>query len=201
MRALKFTFEGTAKEFNIATMEEVLLRQVQNRGRDKGIIYIGCSLIMAIGVYDLVKGDWKRFAFMAAIALLLLFFQNRSKKSAGTAQDTIKRIKEAIAAQTEEESQRIFAYTFEGNACTMSSGDEMLGKWEWTTLDRVSEADTVIALWRRDSKVHKSVLPVPKNCLKDATMDEFRAYLNAQLDKEEKVTYYEIPDYLRKLLD
>ena len=143
---MKFTFEGTAKEFNTATMEEVLLRQVQNRGRDKGIVYIGCSLIMAIGVYDLVRGDIKRFAFMAVIALLLLFFQNRSKKSAGTAQDTIKRIKDAIAAQTEEESQRIFAYTFEGSACTMSSGDEVLGTWEWTTLDRVSEADTVIAL-------------------------------------------------------
>lgn len=198
---MKFTFEGTAKEFNVATMEEVLLRQVQNRGRDKGIVYIGCSLIMAIGIYDLIKGDWKRFAFMAAIALILLSFQNRSKKSAGTAQDTIKRIKDAIDAQTEEESQRIFAYTFEENACTMSSGDEVLGTWEWTKLDRVSEADTVIALWRKDSKVHKSVLPVPKNCLKNASMDEFRAYLNAQLGKEEKVTYYEIPDYLRKLLD
>lgn len=198
---MKFTFEGTAKEFNIATMEEVLLRQVQNRGRDKGIVYIGCSLIMAIGVYDLIKGDIKRFAFMAVIALLLLFFQSRSKKSAGTAQDTIKRIKDAIAAQTEEESQRIFAYTFEGSVCTMSSGDEVLGTWEWTKLDRVSEADSVIALWRKDSKVHKSVLPVPKNCLKDATMDEFRAYLNTQLGEKEKVTYYEIPDYLKKLLD
>ena len=199
---MKFTFEGSAAEFNAATMEEVLLRLVQTRGRRNAVICLLCLALLAVGIWSFFMGSSKRCAVFGVLALLLFLYLRRSSAvAAGRAQQTILRLLEAENAQSEEERERVFTYTFEGSACTMSSNGKVLGTWAWTSLDRVGEADGVIALWRVDSEAHQSVLPIPKKCLKDGTLDEFRDYLNGWLDGKKRVTYYKIPAYLRELLN
>lgn len=199
---MKFTFEGSAAEFNAATMEEVLLRLVQTRGRRNAVICLLCLALLAVGIWSFFMGSSKRCAVFGVLALLLFLYLRRSSAvAAGRAQQTILRLLEAENAQSEEEHERVFTYTFEGSVCTMSSNGKVLGTWAWTSLDRVGEADGVIALWRVDSEAHQSVLPIPKKCLKDGTLDEFRDYLNGWLDGKKRVTYYKIPAYLKELLN
>ena len=199
---MKFTFEGSAADFNLATMEEVLLRLVQTRGRRNAVICLICLTLLAVGIWSFFTGSTKRGSVFAVLALLLFLYLRRSSAvAAGRAQQTILHLLEAENAQSEEERERIFIYTFEENACTMSSNGKVLGTWAWTSLDRVGESEGVIALWRVDNEAHRSVLPVPKKCLKDGTLEEFRNYLNGWLDGKRRVTYYRIPAYLRELLD
>ena len=199
---MKFTFEGSAVDFNAATMEEVLLRLVQTRGKRNAVICMMCIVLLGLGVWSFFAGSSRRCAVFGVLALLLFLYLRRSSAvAAGRAQETILRLLEAENAQSEEERERIFTYTFEDSACTMSSDGKVLGTWAWTSLDRVGEADGVIALWRVDSEAHQSVLPVPKKCLTGGTLDEFRAYLNGYLDGKKRVTYYKIPAYLKELLD
>ena len=199
---MKFTFEGSAVEFNLATMEEVLLRLVQTRGRRNAVICLICLALLAVGIWSFFMGSSKRFAVFGVLALLLFLYLRRSSAvAAGRAQQTLLQLLKAENAQSDEERERIFTYTFEGSVCTMCADGKALGTWEWTSLDRVGEADGVIALCRVDSEAHRSVLPIPKKCLKDGTLDEFRAYLNGYLDGKKRVTYYKIPAYLKELLD
>ena len=183
-------------------MEEVLLRLVQTRGRRNAVICLICLALLAVGIWSSFTGSTKRGSVFVVLALLLFFYLRRSSAvAAGRAQQTILHLLEAENAQSEEERERIFIYTFEENACTMSSNGKVLGTWAWTSLDRVGESEGVIALWRVDNEAHRSVLPVPKECLKDGTLEEFRNYLNGWLDGKRRVTYYRIPAYLRELLD
>lgn len=199
---MKFTFEGSAADFNLATMEEVLLRLVQTRGRRNAVICLICLALLAVGIWSSFTGSTKRGSVFVVLALLLFLYLRRSSAvAAGRAQQTILHLLEAENAQSEEERERIFIYTFEENACTMSSNGKVLGTWAWTSLDRVGESEGVIALWRVDNEAHRSVLPVPKKCLKDGTLEEFRNYLNGWLDGKRRVTCYRIPAYLRELLD
>lgn len=199
---MKFTFEGTAEEFNLATMEEVLLRLVQTRGRRNAVICLICLVLLAIGVWSFFSGSTKRCVIFALLALLLFLYLRRSSAvAAGRAQQTILNLLKAENAQSDAERERIFTYTFEDSTCTMSSDGKILGTWTWTSLDRVGEADGVIALWRVDSEAHQSVLPIPKKCLKDGTLEDFRDYLNGWLDGKKRVTYYKIPTYLKELLE
>lgn len=199
---MKFTFEGTASQFNAATMEEVLLRLVQTRGRRSAAICLICLALLALGIWSFFAGSTKRFAVLGVLALLLFLYLRRSSAvAAGRAQQTILHLLEAENAQSEAERERIFTYTFEGSTCTMSADGKVLSTWAWTSLDRVGEADGVIALWRVDNEAHQSVLPIPKKCLKDGTLEEFRSYLNGWLGGKQRVTYYKIPAYLRELLN
>lgn len=199
---MKFTFEGTASQFNAATMEEVLLRLVQTRGRRSAVICLICLALLALGIWSFFTGSTKRFAVLGVLALLLFLYLRRSSAvAAGRAQRTILHLLEAENAQSEAERERIFTYTFEDSACTMSADGKVLSTWAWTSLDRVGEADGVIALWRVDNEAHQSVLPIPKKCLKDGTLEEFRDYLNGWLNGKQRVTYYKIPAYLRELLN
>ena len=199
---MKFTFEGSALEFNAATMEELLLRLVQTRGKRNAVICMICLALLAIGVWSFFTGSSKRCAIFAVLALLLFLYLRRSSAvAAGRAQQTILNLMKAENEQSDAERERIFSYSFEGSTCTMSSDGKILGTWTWTSLDRVGEADGVIALWRVDSEAHQSVLPIPKKCLKDGTLDDFRGYLNGWLDGKKRVTYYKIPAYLRELLN
>jgi len=201
---MKFQFEGTVKEFNSATMEEVLLRQMQNRAGDRRIVYGGCGVLLAIGLSNFFNSDienpLKRLAVLAAVCAALILIQRRTERTGGTAQDSIKRIKVALDAQTEEESQRVFTYTFSEDSCTIASGEEVVGSWDCARLCRVSESEHVIALWRKDGKIRKSVLPVPKDCLKDASMEDFHEYLREHLDAKGKMEFFKIPETLKKLL-
>lgn len=101
---------------------------------------------------------------------------------------------------TAESDAQLMRLTFQGDTCLIAHSGAEVGVWDCERLKRASESDTTFLL-RRGAKHSWSALAIPKNCLKEGNLEDFRNYLNVRLKGRRTVQYYAIPERLQRRLE
>lgn len=196
---MKFVFEATIGEFNEAAEYGILLRKAswQKRANIIGlsICFLALLFVQALTTqYSLDKITIIELYLLAAMIAVLVM-----DRSGSLTRRALRMFFRGQLGQTQAERSRVVQLVLESDNKFHSYCDgREESVWDCSNLSRVLECPEVFDLIGGGKK--KTALSIPKNALKEGTMEEFRLCLNNKLPEKKTIRYYEIPKKLRDCL-
>ena len=201
---MKFVFEAKASDYDLAAEQEILLRHVSNR-KAKWILAAALSaatvvLCILIAVFR-HKDMTEALQVMALVVGVILFQQGYLDYTSGNPKAFLKLLYRGRQDQTYADLEKVLRIeiTEDTPIVEIYNEDGKAGEWDFGKLNRVTESDRIFELCRGGGR-SKQYLSLPKNALREGTVEEFRNCMNRWLKDGRTVEYYEISERRQKQL-
>ncbi len=201
---MKFVFEAKASDFDLAAEQEILLRHVANRRRNWARATALCmaAVVLCILVVVFQSGGVTEAVQVTALVIgVILFQQGYMDFTSGNPKAYLKMLYRGRKDQTYADLEKVLRIeiTEDSHAIEIFNEDGKAGEWDFQKLDRVTESDRIFDLTRNGGRT-KQHLALPKDALKEGTVDEFRNYMDKWLKGSKTVEYFEISERRQKQL-
>ena len=181
---MKFVFEATAAEFDLAAEQEILLRHLSKRRRNWGIAACLCVVTAAAAVI-LTRMHHGTVAQNIQVALLvigvILMEQGYMDYTSGNPKAYLKALYRGRNTQTAAELNKTLRVVIGGEDTSVRiyDRDTQMGEWDFSRLCRVTESDEIFDLVCAGAPMR--YLALPKDALREGTADEFRQAMSERL--------------------
>lgn len=198
---MRFVFDATAEQFDLAAEQEILLRFVSNRKRN-WITAVGLCAVAIVLAAVLVIGKFgdaeKTLRLVGSLVGIVLIEQIYLDRSGGNQKGYLKMLYRGRMNQTDEERTAPLRVELEQGAEAMEifNRDGKAGEWSLAGLRRVTESDDIFELCH-GAMLSRRYLALPKSALTEGSVDAFRDELAARV-KGGKVERYTIPERMQK---
>lgn len=198
---MRFVFDATAEQFDLAAEQEILLRFVSNRKRN-WITAVGLCAVAIVLAAVLVIGKFgdaeKTLRLVGSLVGIVLIEQIYLDRSGGNQKGYLKMLYRGRMNQTDEERTAPLRVELEQGAEAMEifNRDGKAGEWSLAGLRRVTESDDIFELCH-GAMLSRRYLALPKSALTEGSVDAFRDELASRL-KDGKVERYTIPERMQK---
>ena len=184
---MKFVFEAKASDYDLAAEQEILLRHVSNRKRNWTRAVILCAATVVL-VAALVVG-------------VILFQQGYLDYTSGNPKAFLKLLYRGRRDQTYADLNKVLRIeiTEDSPAVEIYNEDGKAGEWDFQNLNRVTESDRIFELCRGGGR-SRQYLALPKDALREGTVEEFRSCMDRWLKGDKTVEYYDISERRQKQL-
>ncbi len=200
---MKFVFEAKASDYDLAAEQEILLRHVSDRRRKwcTAAALCGMTVLMGTALVLFKHDDPVKVAQVAALVVgMILFQQGYLDYTSGNPKAYLKMLYRGRREQTMDDLNALLRIEIsEGSdAVEIYNQDGKAGEWSFKRLCRVTESDTIFELSRAGRP--RQYLALPKDALREGTVDEFRAYMDRWLGEGKKVEYFTISERRQRQL-
>lgn len=200
---MKFVFEATASDYDLAAEQEILLRHVSNRRRNWTIAALLCvvtSVLAAILIATNYADVTKTLQVTGMVVGVVLVEQLYLDRSGGNIKGYLKLLYRGRESQTVADLNAVLRLEInEGDPLIhIFNKDGEAGSWDFRGLCRVTENEEIFDICRKG--MPKQFLAIPKSAMKEGTVDEFRAFLNDWLGEKKSVETYAIPEKMQRQL-
>lgn len=201
---MKFVFEAKASDFDLAAEQEILLRHVANRRRNWTAAAVLCAatvLLCAVIAVIRQKELAQAVQVAALVVCVILFQQGYLDYTSGNPKAYLKLLYRGRQDQTYADLQKLLRVelTEGSHAVEIFDANGKVGEWDFQNLARVTESDRIFDLTRGGGRA-KQYLALPKDALKEGTVDEFRSYMDRWLKGDGTVERFEISERRQKQL-
>ena len=188
---MKFVFEAKASDYDLAAEQEILLRHVSNRKRNwtRAVILCAATVVLCVLIVVFRHKDMTEAVQVAALvvggnpkAFLKLLYRGRRDQ-------TYADLNKVLRIEITEDSPAVEIYNEDGKA----------GEWDFQNLNRVTESDRIFELCRGGGR-SRQYLALPKDALREGTVEEFRSCMDRWLKGDKTVEYYDISERRQKQL-
>ncbi len=200
---MKFVFEAKASDYDLAAEQEILLRHVSDRRRKwcTAAALCGMTVLMGAALVFFKHDDPVKVTQVAALVIgVILFQQGYLDYTSGNPKAYLKMLYRGRKEQTMDDLNAVLHIEIsEGcDAVEIYNQDGKAGEWSFKHLCRVTESDTIFELSRAGRP--RQYLALPKDALREGTVDEFRAYMDRWLGEGKKVEYFTISERRQRQL-
>ncbi len=201
---MKFVFEAKASDYDLAAEQEILLRHVSNR-RSKWIAAAALSaatVVLCILIAVFRHKDMTEAAQVAALVVsVILLQQGYLDYTSGNPKAFLKLLYRGRQGQTYDDLEKVLRIeiTEDSPAVEIYNEDGKAGEWDFQNLSRVTESDRIFELCRGSGRSGQ-YLSLPKDALREGTVEEFRNCMNRWLKGGKTVEYYDISERRQKQL-
>ena len=201
---MKFVFEAKASDYDLAAEQEILLRHVSNRKAKWIAAAALCAATVVLCILLVMFGQTgtKETLQVAALVVgVILFQQGYLDYTSGNPKAFLKLLYRGRRDQTYADLNKVLRIeiTEDSPAVEIYNEDGKVGEWDFQNLNRVIESDRIFDLTRNGGRT-KQHLALPKDALKEGTVDEFRNYMDKWLKGDKTVEYYDISERRQKQL-
>lgn len=201
---MKFVFEAKASDYDLAAEQEILLRHVANRKRNwtRAVILCAATVVLCILLVMFGQtGTKETLQVMALVVGVILFQQGYLDYTSGNPKAFLKLLYRGRRDQTYADLNKVLRIeiTEDSPAVEIYNEDGKVGEWDFQNLNRVTESDRIFDLTRNGGRT-KQHLALPKDALKEGTVDEFRNYMDKWLNGSKTVEHFEISERRQKQL-
>lgn len=201
---MKFVFEAKASDYDLAAEQEILLRHVSNRKRNwtRAVILCAATVVLCILLVMFGQtGTKETLQVMALVVGVILFQQGYLDYTSGNPKAFLKLLYRGRRDQTYADLNKALRIeiTEDSPAVEIYNEDGKVGEWDFQNLNRVTESDRIFDLTRNGGRT-KQHLALPKDALKEGTVDEFRSCMDRWLKGDKTVEYYDISERRQKQL-
>ena len=201
---MKFVFEAKASDYDLAAEQEILLRHVSNRKRNwtRAVILCAATVVLCILLVMFGQtGTKETLQVMALVVGVILFQQGYLDYTSGNPKAFLKLLYRGRRDQTYADLNKVLRIeiTKGSRAIEIFNENGKMGEWDFQKLDRVTESDCIFDLTRSGGRANQH-LALPKDALKEGTVDEFRSYMDEWLSGSKTVERYEISERRQKQL-
>ena len=201
---MKFVFEAKASDYDLAAEQEILLRHVSNRKRNwtRAVILCAATVVLCILLVMFGQtGTKETLQVMALVVGVILFQQGYLDYTSGNPKAFLKLLYRGRRDQTYADLNKVLRIeiTEDSPAVEIYNEDGKVGEWDFQNLNRVTESDRIFDLTRNGGRT-KQHLALPKDALKEGTVDEFRNYMDKWLKGSKTVEHFEISERRQKQL-
>jgi len=194
---MKFEFKASAREFDLAAEQEILLRFVngKNAARKK-TCFLAATVLIAGLLFMTTVSKRPDDAFLVTVATLLLILAEhlRYELSYGNMGKLLKMLYRG-RHPNQQIANRTLRLVLVDNVFHVYNEEREGMTWDCRKLYLANESDTIFAL--RSGWFLKQYLALPKNALVEGSVEEFREYINSRLPERKQVTYGKIPQELQ----
>ena len=201
---MKFVFEAKASDYDLAAEQEILLRHVSNRKAKWIAAAALCAATVVLCILLVMfrqTGTKETLQVMALVVGVILFQQGYLDYTSGNPKAFLKLLYRGRRDQTYADLNKVLRIeiTEDSPAVEIYNEDGKVGEWDFQNLNRVTESDRIFDLTRNGGRT-KQHLALPKDALKEGTVDEFRNYMDKWLKGSKTVEHFEISERRQKQL-
>ena len=199
---MKFVFEAKASDYDLAAEQEILLRHVSNRKRNwtRAVILCAATVVLCILLVMFGQtGTKETLQVMALVVGVILFQQGYLDYTSGNPKAFLKLLYRGRRDQTYADLNKVLRIeiTEDSPAVEIYNEDGKAGEWDFQNLNRVTESDRIFDLTRNGGRQY---LALPKDALREGTVEEFRSCMDRWLKGDKTVEYYDISERRQKQL-
>lgn len=159
------------------------------------------TVLMGAALVFFKHDDPVKVTQVAALVIgVILFQQGYLDYTSGNPKAYLKMLYRGRKEQTMDDLNAVLHVEIsEGcDAVEIYNQDGKAGEWSFKHLCRVTESDTIFELSRAGRP--RQYLALPKDALREGTVDEFRAYMDRWLGEGKKVEYFTISERRQRQL-
>ena len=201
---MKFVFDAKAIDYDLAAAQELLLRHVRNRKRNRTRAVILCAATVVLCILLVMFGQtWTKetLQVMALVVGVILFQQGYLDYTSGNPKAFLKLLYRGRRDQTYADLNKVLRIeiTEDSPAVEIYNEDGKAGESDFQNLNRVPERDRIFELCRGGGR-SRQYLALPKDALREGTVEEFRSCMDRWLKGDKTVEYYDISERRQKQL-
>lgn len=201
---MKFIFEAKASDYDLAAEQEILLRHVSNRKRNwtRAVILCAATVVLCVLIVVFRHKDMTEAVQVAALVVgVILFQQGYLDYTSGNPKAFLKLLYRGRRDQTYADLNKVLRIeiTEDSPAVEIYNEDGKAGEWDFQNLNRVTESDRIFELCRGGGR-SRQYLALPKDALREGTVEEFRSCMDRWLKGDKTVEYYDISERRQKQL-
>ena len=138
---------------------------------------------------------------MALVVGVILFQQGYLDYTSGNPKAFLKLLYRGRRDQTYADLNKVLRIeiTEDSPAVEIYNEDGKAGEWDFQNLNRVTESDRIFELCRGGGR-SRQYLALPKDALREGTVEEFRSCMDRWLKGDKTVEYYDISERRQKQL-
>ena len=189
---MKFVFEAKASDYDLAAEQEILLRHVSNRKRNwtRAVILCAATVVLCILLVMFGQtGTKETLQVMALVVGVILFQQGYLDYTSGNPKAFLKLLYRGRRDQTYADLNKVLRIeiTEDSPAVEIYNEDGKVGEWDFQNLNRVTESDRIFELCRGGGR-SRQYLALPKDALREGTVEEFRSCMDRWLKGDKTTT-------------
>ena len=201
---MKFVFEAKASDYDLAAEQEILLRHVSNRKRNwtRAVILCAATVVLCILLVMFGQtGTKETLQVMALVVGVILFQQGYLDYTSGNPKAFLKLLYRGRRDQTYADLNKVLRIeiTEDSPAVEIYNENGKAGEWDFQNLNRVTESDRIFDLTRNGGRT-KQHLALPKDALREGTVEEFRSCMDRWLKGDKPVGFFAISERRQKQL-
>ena len=201
---MKFVFEAKASDYDLAAEQEILLRHVSNRKRNwtRAVILCAATVVLCILLAMFGQtGTKETLQVMALVVGVILFQQGYLDYTSGNPKAFLKLLYRGRRDQTYADLNKVLRIeiTEDSPAVEIYNEDGKAGELDFQNLNRVTESGRIFELCRGGGR-SRQYLALPKDALREGTVEEFRSCMDRWLKGDKAVEYYDISERRQKQL-
>lgn len=197
---MKFEFKGTAREFDEAAEQRILLNYVSGRKhkRNSSFMIVGVITVLSLVMIKLGLRELKEMAAIYFLCILAVAIEyalyERSKGNMKSMLEMLYRGRHPNHPM----GNKTLIVRAENETILICNEEGRSKNWDLSDLRLVKESDEIFEL--RTGRTFKRYLALPKALLKEGTVEDFRSFLLAHCKGKQEIERYKIPAKLQNKL-